>query len=643
SGDNGTGKTSVFDAFTFLLFGKDSSDRKDFNIKPLNANGLTTDKLECEVSAVLDASGIEMTLKRVFREKWQKKKGEETPEFVGNETLYYWNDVPLQQKEYMSKIETLVDENVFKLITNPLYFNTLKWQDRRSVLLGIAGSIADAEVLDSIATLSNKSEIFNLTNVLNQGKTLAEYKKEISAKKKKANDDLKVIPSRIDEAVRSKPESENFDAIRKSIERLKSQITEIDEQIADKSKSNSERLKKLQEKQNQLYDLKSQLRAIEHTVQEDIRDKNRKLDEQPVALRREISNLESDINHLDQMIRVKKDSLTKLESSLQPTREEWEAENGKELTFDESEFHCPTCKREYESSDIEETKERLTHNFNESKVNKLGQLREKGLGIKNSIQEVNEVIAQHEKEKQELSVKLQDKKQEFHKLATSTAERVDEKTEVQQALLGNSDYASLTVRINDLQTDIDKSGTQDESSENDQELKTQKSTLMTQVGDLYTKLSGEEQIQKIDKRIEELKTQEKSLAQLIADYDGSEFIIDAYTKAKMNIMESRINSKFKMANFRMFKQQVNGGEEETCDTTYNGVPWSDLNTAAKIQVGIDIINALSDFYNVNAPIWIDNRESTVRIPDTESQVINLVVREGSDLRVSAPQLQLAEA
>jgi hypothetical protein len=166
---------------------------------------------------------------------------------------------------------------------------------------------------------------------------------------------------------------------------------------------------------------------------------------------------------------------------------------------------------------------------------------------------------------------------------------------------------------------------------------------MTQVGDLYTKLSGEEQIQKIDKRIEELKTQEKSLAQLIADYDGSEFIIDAYTKAKMNIMESRINSKFKMANFRMFKQQVNGGEEETCDTTYNGVPWSDLNTAAKIQVGIDIINALSDFYNVNAPIWIDNRESTVRIPDTESQVINLVVREGSDLRVSAPQLQLAEA
>ena len=37
-GDNATGKTTVFDAFTWLLFGKDSLGRSDFGIKTQDEN-----------------------------------------------------------------------------------------------------------------------------------------------------------------------------------------------------------------------------------------------------------------------------------------------------------------------------------------------------------------------------------------------------------------------------------------------------------------------------------------------------------------------------------------------------------------------------------------------------------------------------
>ncbi|MGI8600291.1 MAG: ATP-binding protein, partial [Chitinophagaceae bacterium] len=151
-GENATGKTTVMDAFLWLLFGKDSTDRKDFEVKTLDKAGNVIEKTDHEVYALLDVDGRDIELKRVLREKWQKKRGSVEAEFTGNETLYFWNDVPCQQKEFQAKINNLVDESIFKLLTSPLYFNSLPWQNRRDVLIGIAGDVTDAEVLDAMAT-----------------------------------------------------------------------------------------------------------------------------------------------------------------------------------------------------------------------------------------------------------------------------------------------------------------------------------------------------------------------------------------------------------------------------------------------------------------------------------------------------------
>jgi exonuclease SbcC len=190
SGQNATGKTTLMDAFLWLFFGKDSTDRKDFEIKTLDENNKPYQRLDHEVEGVLIVDGNELTLRRCYKEKWTKKRGSSEHEFTGHETSYFWNDVPLQQKEYEQKIASLFNENIFKLITNTTYFNSLKWQDRRAVLMQIAGKIDDTEVLERIATVSNKAEVLQITNALNQGKTIDEFKNQLAAKRKKLKDEL---------------------------------------------------------------------------------------------------------------------------------------------------------------------------------------------------------------------------------------------------------------------------------------------------------------------------------------------------------------------------------------------------------------------------------------------------------------------
>ena len=129
----------------------------------------------------------------------------------------------------------------------------------------------------------------------------------------------------------------------------------------------------------------------------------------------------------------------------------------------------------------------------------------------------------------------------------------------------------------------------------------------------------------IDERIEELQEEQRITAQKIADVEKMLYLLDEFIKYKLDKISDSINSQFEMVNFILFKSQLNGGIAETCECQYNGIPFGSLNSAARIQCGLDIIRTLQRMYGVFVPVFVDNRESCTNIPTMDCQVISLVV------------------
>lgn len=604
-GDNGTGKTTIFDAFTWLLFDKDSSDRSKFDIQPLDDKGNVIHMLETEVIGTLDIDGKDVTFRKALKEKWVKKRGEADSELKGTETLYYINDVPVKQSEYKSRIASIIDEKIFKLITNPLYFGlNLKWQDRRKVLLDMVGDITDDNIIDYKPELKELRSLLNNTDI----ETL---KKSIAARKKKLNDDIKSIPIRVDE-LNNTIQEYDFDALEFQKRFVLGGIKDIEAKIADSSKIDEETL----DDKKRLYELQAELMKIEQNDKQksykELEQLNKDLQNASIALNSEKSKLLQQKNTIE----ISNREIERLTKENEELRKKWTEENKKTLEFDDNDFICPTCHRPFEEADVEAKKEEMLKNFNFEKAERLKKITTIGKENNKCIEEFKQVIKDANIEQIEKNIKsLENKCIELKKQIENFKPILN--------LDANEEYNRIRDEIKILQDKL-----QQPANTTKEELKLKLDELNKELEEINSKLAYKEQNEKTKARIEELKQQERNLAQQIADLEKQEFLTEEFTKAKVELLQNKIDSKFKYVKFKMFDIQVNGGIAETCEAIVNGVPFgTNLNSGAKINAGLDIINALNDYYKVQAPIFIDNRESVTNLIDTKSQVISLIVSE----------------
>ncbi len=611
TGDNATGKTTVFDAFTWLLFGKNSNDDKDFNIKTLDKNNQPINKLSHEVQGTIVADGREIKLRRCYREKWVKKRGSSTEEFTGHETEYYVDDVPLSQKEFQGRVDLIINDAIAKMITNPLFFNSLKWQERRGVLEAMAGTITNEEII------SGNKEFADLVAQIGN-ESLVNFKKKINAQKSKIKETLETIPSRIDEVKRSYPEEQDYNALRAEIKTLEKEIAGIDEAIEDKSKVFELQFKAIQQKQTELNNLKLELSKFEAANASAKQNKLNALNNELNELKLKADSETRQINSLNAEIANKKSQINNLDNQNAKLREDWSSENSKKLVIDEHALNCPTCGQTLPEEAKENKVETLTKKFNEAKQNALAAIDQQGKSNKALMEKLSGDVIALEKQFNEL---------------TDVASENDISIDVLRLKIDQVSKQEVepTEEIINLKKQIDAFVIPTTPTIDNNELKQKKSILQLDLNAANRKLATEEQIPKIDARIAELESQEKTMANELAQLERTEFTIAQFSKAKIETIENRINGKFKMVKFKMFEQQINGGETEACECLVNGVPYSDVNTAGKIQAGIDIINALTDHYNTYAPIWIDNRESVIKLPECKSQIINLIATANAPL------------
>ncbi|AUN22284.1 recombinase RecF [Clostridium botulinum] len=613
-GENATGKTTINDAFTWLLFDKDSKDRTSFEIKTLDSNNNVIHGLEHEVTGVLNVDDKSITLSKIYKEKWTKRRGEAEKQLTGHETIYSIDEVPVKKKEYQETINSIIDENLFKLITNPLYFSiNMKWQDRRTVLLDIIGDITTEKIVNY------KDDLKPLLELLGD-KDIDTLKKSVQARKRKLNEEIKSIPYRVDECNNSIKEVD-LEALEFRKRGIVSGIKSLEEQLLDSSKVNEEVLKE----KDKLYSLKSKLRDMEYKASMEADKPKRKFENKLNDLRMDIKQIEYTLNSFEREKQDIENNMNHYTSLRDETREKWFEENKRVFEFDESNCICPTCKRPLDTEDIENKKHQLEENFNSNKAKILKDIQDKGKSYKNLLEKYKETL-------DKTINNLEASSRDLEKLKAAEIELQEQIKNYmpKDSLMSNKEYEDLKAKISELEAKLQQSTTANSQS---QELKERKSKLEIELEEVNKDLSYKEQNEKLKNRIQELQEQEKKIAQQIAILEGQEYLCEEFIKTKVELLESSINSKFKYVSFKLFDTQVNGGLNETCEALINGVPFSNANTASQINAGLDIINALSEHYSVQAPIFIDNRESINNLIDINSQIINLIVSKDKNLRV----------
>lgn len=610
-GENGTGKTTIQDSFNFLLFDKDSKDSTKFDVQPLDKDNNPIHNLETVIEATLDIDGKEVVLKRVYKEKYSKVRGTARQEFKGYESVYYVNDIPKKVGEYKAFISELLDEKLFKLITNPQYFSNLPWKDRRAIITEIVGG------LDHEAVIDYKKELEPLRQYLNAN-TVDDFMKANKSKINQLKKDRTQIPSRIDEVNNSIQELdfEGLDIQRRGVT---AGIKNIDEQLQDKSKAN-EGLFKLK---TALMEKKQELTEVEYKFKANANKPKMELEGSIRSTEINIRHLNMTIDELQEEIRRNQEYIEKALLKRKDLLKAYdEIKDCKPKEFNEENCICPTCKRKLETNDIEAKRKELEENFNSDKAEKLKKNIAEGKSVAAKIKDLKS-------KNESLNKKIEDEKNMLVAVEKSLAALKDKLNNFKADIEEPEEIKHIKQEINNLENQIKSYKKEDVT-----ELNNKKEELQEQLRELDNQLAFKATNEKAKTRIEELEEEESKLSEKIAELEGLEILSEEFIRTKVELLEEKVNSKFKYVKFKMFKNQINGGIEECCEPCINGVPYSsNLNSAARINAGLDIINTLCSHYGVQAPIFIDNRESTNEIIPVESQVINLIVSKDKELKV----------
>lgn len=624
-GDNATGKTTLFDSFLWLLFDKDSQNKKDFSIKTLE-NGKAKQMLDHEVECELLVDGQPMTLRKVYREKWTKTRGSATKEFSGHETDYFIDGTPLKKSEYNKRIESIMPEELFKLLTSPSYFNDqVKWQDRRKILLRVCGEVSNDEIFKS------NNELKGLELIL-KGKSMEDFQKTVNARRRAINGELEMLPIRIDEINKSIPEGDgNLPELKAEVAKVDSEIEELQAQVSAIKNGNAILMKE-GELQKVEMDIANFRREFESDSKEKIYQLRAKLQEEQSNLQ----TFDSRKKEKERNISYNNENINRVEKNLAELRAKWKEVNSKQPAHN-LECACPTCGQDLPEEQVKAAEEKALAAFNLQKSKELQKIKEEGnKGAEDKkwfekenqmflseIKEINGPIASKEKAIAKLTEEL--------KVAENSVQDASDSEEYQKLLNRKED---IQIAISELKERAEDAA--ESISEEIAELKSKRAEINAEIA-VYANVSN------LQARIQELKDQEELLAAEFEKLEHHLFLTEEFIRAKVKIMEEKINAKFKFARFKLFEEQINGSLQEVCETLYGGVPYgSGLNNAAKINVGLDIINTLSEFHGIEAPIFIDNAEAVTKLIETDSQLISLIVSEQDKvLRIETPNLEEA--
>lgn len=637
-GANATGKTTVFDSFTWLLFGKDSLGSTDFDVRPLDADGKMINSIEISVEAKISVDSDEYELKKVQKQKWVKKHGTDTRVFQGNVNEFEINGYPKSQKDFKDFISGIIDEDVFNMITNLNAFNALAWKKQREILMKFVGSFSDVEIAEGLdekyAKLIPELRIASTEDIL----------KKYTKAKTALNKDMVEIPARIDEISKQLVIA---DVGALEVEKTAKEVAL--QKVEDEISGGAGKLEEINKKREEILNLKFHISEIQNEENQKLFDKSKIVRDNLNARNRELSNVKREIGNLSDEIKAVHNMYEAQEREKDKLLVEWRSEKAKTFPefvpldpLPESATVCPTCGRElaedvkkkilddYESS-VELHQNKYSEDkakFEEARAKKLEQIEKDGKEAAASRDKLKANEAELHKKMDELNIQLADTQKKYD-IAKAELDKFPTKADISE----NAEYKATNEKISALEKEIEEMSAE---STGKTELEAKKAVLKDEIAEIAGKIVAADN-SKVKERIAELEAEQKEVGQKIAEQEQMIDLVEDFIRAKMNMISEKINEMFKIVSFKLFDVQINGGIKETCECTVNGVPLSSLNNGHRIVAGLDIIHSLSNLYEVICPIFVDNAESIndFNVPKMDAQMVYLMVTDDKELKVES--------
>lgn len=599
-GDNAAGKSTLYDALTWLLFGKDSRGQSNFDVKPLDADGNVADHgaMTC-VEATLQKNQVNVTLKKTYFEKWTTRRGNAEAVFDGHSSEFFVDDVPVKKNEFERRVSALIPEDVFRMLTSVDGFCTMKWQTRRQALFALCNLPSDSTIMGMNSQFEPLAQDMSTLS-------FDDYKAKLMAKRKGLNATQSSLPARLDECAKtiSDLSTLDFDALEAQREEATCALVLTRERlsqartvpIADSMRNELDRLHNarttlaLENRMHRASQISTELDASAN-------------------LEAELSHAKQDLERYQRALWAEQELLARTQRDIAQCRERWASANAMVFTPES----CAMCGQ----SLPKETQTAERGKFEHKKAETLAYERQEGQILQGRIFEAQQRMdnATHQVE--------------------AATELVAQRTCALAAycppiLKEAEDLPHFSSQIEMLDMEITRQ---------EQELvrvKSGNASLVAQlcnqefeqgrmVDELQSQLAKQSMLAYAQGRKTDLMMQAKAATLELDGVDKMLYLCDAFIRFKTRFVEETVNGKFAYVRFKLFKEQVNGGLDECCDVTVNGVPYANLNNGARINAGLDVIATLSRYHGVAVPLFVDNAESVTQLLGVDTQVIRLVV------------------
>ena len=636
-GDNGTGKSTLMDAFLWLLFGKDAEERKDCEIKRIEA-GETLRRTDATVECRLDVDGQQNTLRRSLREVWSKPRGATEPVFKGNETEYTINDVPKKMSEFDAWVaEHLAPADVVRLLTDAGCFPRLKWEKQRERLFELAGGVDEEAVKASVDGLGDL--LARLSD-----KSLEDYKRELAARKRKLRKALEEIPARSDQTRLMIPTTDARDVWERKLADVDARLADLNREAADFAAEERARGAEARRRVEEVEALKTRMARrtaeLKRAATEEAEKKNEGRRQVEARLRdlkaadaeatRRLKDAKGEVDELALRINQKEEACERLRAT-------WYAESARPYTGDNV---CPHCLQPLP----EEMQRDNRRRFEESKNERLSQIQTDGHRMKAEITRLEEEMKTAEARLDRAAGDAFDAEASAEILREELAEMPDHVEPAAVDPMADEAYRAMAEELERLEADAPQ--TSPASDPNGGEAITARLAALNKERDaVRAGLQLCDTADSLRAEIRRLDEEARTLAQQLSDADRDEDTMRRYTRARIEALEQRVNSLFRTVRFRLFEYTNEGGEVDTCVPLVgdDGVPYPVANTAAQVWAGLEIIRVLQQHAGVSVPVFVDGAERVTHFPRMDHQAILLRVVEGvRPMRVEHAEEQKTE-